>query len=65
MVKHFEKDLKQLLEDKYKRGLLHDPYELVKEFCIDGEARACHEQKIPSVERKKVMSNAKNTKNEL
>ena len=65
MTSHFHEALQQLLEDRYKgRGGLDDPYELVKAFCIDGGAKACHEQEIPSVERKKEQMK-KNVKNDL
>lgn len=55
MVSRFRIDLTQFLKQKYKKGqVVNDPYELVKEFCIDGVSMACApDQKIPSVERKK------------
>ena len=55
MVGHFRKDMEDLLLEKYKGGQsVTDPYDLVKEFCIDGVSGACSEnQQIPSIERKK------------
>ena len=50
----FRQELELLLSDKYQHGQsLMDPYELVKEFCVDGGTKACINQNIPSVERKK------------
>lgn len=50
----FRQELELLLSDKYQHGRsLNDPYELVKEFCVDGGTKACINQNIPSVERKK------------
>ena len=41
------------LRDSYKQGrVINDPYELVKDFCIDGGTEACANVKIPSVQRK-------------
>ena len=54
MVDHFRGDLETLLMETYVQGKsLADPYELVKDFCIDGATKACENVKIPSVQRKK------------
>ena len=54
MVNHFKVELERFLRDRYKQGRgLDDPYELVKEFCVDHGTQACADIKIPSVERKK------------
>jgi hypothetical protein len=54
MVDLFRNQLETYLRQKYKSGSIqNDPYELVKDFCIDGGTKACLEKKIPSVERKK------------
>ena len=54
MVGHFRPELTDYLLDKYQKGkIVEDPYELVKEFCIDNGTKACATEKIPSVERKK------------
>ena len=54
MVSHFRNDLEALLNRKYEKGQsMADPYELVKEFCIEDPTSACENVKIPSVERKK------------
>ena len=54
MISHFHQDLEVLLTTKYKhKKVIEDPYELVNEFCVEGGTKACQNQKIPSVERKK------------
>ena len=54
MISHFRQDLEVFLTTKYKHGhSVDDPYELVKEFCVDGGTKACIDERIPSVERKK------------
>ena len=54
MVTHFRQDLEVLLTNKYKhKQIIEDPYDLVKEFCIDEGTKVCLNRKIPSVERKK------------
>ena len=54
MVSNFREDLEVYLHAKYKHGqIVEDPYELVKEFCIDGGTKAWIAERIPSVERKK------------
>merc|ERR1712018_605972 len=53
MVHHFKVELDRYLRDSYKQGrVINDPYELVKDFCIDGGTEACANVKIPSVQRK-------------
>ena len=54
MVGHYRPSLNDYLLDKYQKGsVVEDPYELVKEFCIDDGTKSCANERIPSLERKK------------